>query len=232
VVPLLMIGGVYLCYEGFEKLAHRLSGHHARDDARRAELSLRRSHSAASLASAEQARIRGAVRTDFVLSAEIIVITLSAVAGAPFGTRVAVLVSISLLMTAGVYGLVAGIIKLDDAGLYLCRRDGDTTLARARRRIGATILTTAPLIMKALSVVGTAAMFLVGGGILAAGIPVLHDWIQGLAGRIAAGAGIGRVLRPAIVLALDAVAGIVAGALVLAVVSGVRRVSRARAARP
>jgi len=232
VVPLLMIGGVYLCYEGFEKLAHRLSGHHARDDARRTERSLRRSHSAASLASAEQARIRGAVRTDFVLSAEIIVITLSAVAGAPFGTRVAVLVSISLLMTAGVYGLVAGIIKLDDAGLYLCRQDGDTTVARARRRIGAIILTAAPLIMKALSVVGTAAMFLVGGGILAAGIPVLHDWIQGLAGRIAAGAGIGRVLRPAIVLALDAVAGIVAGALVLAVVSGVRRVSRARAARP
>ena len=181
-----------------------------------------------SLASLEQARIKGAVRTDFVLSAEIIVITLSTVAAAPFVTRVAVLIGMALLMTAGVYGLVGGIVKLDDVGLHLGRRDGDAIVARIQRRVGASILTAAPLIMKGLSMVGTAAMFLVGGGILVHGIPLLH----GLADRVVTSPGIGRPLRLVIALLLDAVIGIVAGALVLVVVVGLRRVLRPRTATP
>jgi predicted DNA repair protein MutK len=119
------------------------------------------------LVPAEKAKIKGAVRTDFILSAEIIVIALGVVADAPFPTRVAVLVGIALLMTIGVYGLVGGIVKLDDAGQYLSRRDGHAMVARIQRGIGASILETAPVLMKGLSIAGTAAMFLVGGGILA-----------------------------------------------------------------
>src|SRR5262249_33281790 len=114
VLPLLMIGGVYLCYEGFEKLAHKLRHRQADGD--------RHDAGPPDHAAAEKTRIEGAVRTDFVLSAEIIVIALGTVAGKPFPVRAAVLVGIALLMTVGVYGLVAGIVKLDDAGLYLSRR--------------------------------------------------------------------------------------------------------------
>ena len=221
--PLLMLGGAYLCYEGFEKLAHKLRHRRAEDDVRHVERVHARFDATVDLVSAEKAKIKGAVRTDFVLSAEIIVITLSVVASASFATRVTVLVGIALLMTVGVYGLVGGIVKLDDAGLYLSRRAGDAIGARMLRRIGANILTAAPLLMKGLSMAGTAAMFLVGGGILAHGLPVLRGWIEGLAE--------GRMLRLAIPLVLDVVVGIVAGAVVLAAVSGLQRVVRRRGAR-
>jgi predicted DNA repair protein MutK len=154
------------------------------------------------------------------------------VANAPFATRVAVLVGIALVMTAGVYGLVAAIVKLDDAGLYLSRRDGDAMVARIQRRIGAGFLEAAPLLMKGLAIAGTAAMFLVGGGILVHGVPVLRGWVEGLAHGVAASPGIGPVLRVATTLLLDAGVGIVAGALVLAVVSSLQRVVRRRTAEP
>src|SRR5262247_4838727 len=128
VIPLLMLGGAYLCYEGFEKLAHKLWPGQAAHDERVA--------APADPAAAGKAKSRGAVRTDFVLSAEIIVITLGTVATAPFSVRVAVLVGIALIMTVGVYGLVAGIVKLDDAGLYLSRRRGNAVAARVQRGIG------------------------------------------------------------------------------------------------
>jgi predicted DNA repair protein MutK len=201
VAPLLMLGGAYLCYEGFEKLAHKLwpgPAEHGEPGAAPADP-----------AAAEPAKIRGAVRTDFVLSAEIIVITLGTVASATFSVRVAVLVGIALLMTVGVYGLVAGIIKLDDAGLYLSRRAGDGVAARIQRRIGASILGTAPWLMKGLSLAGTTAMFLVGGGILVHGVPALHAWIEDLA-------------LPLSIL-VDAVIGIAAGAAIVAVARGARR---------
>ena len=223
-LPLLMLGGAYLCYEGFEKLAHKLVRRQAKDDGQ-SDLSV-------DLVSAEKAKIKGAVRTDFVLSAEIIVITLSNVAYAPFATQVGVLVGIALIMTAGVYGLVGGIVKLDDVGLHLSRRGGDAMVPRIQRRIGMSILEAAPLIMKGLSIIGTAAMFLVGGGILVHGIPVLNGWIEGLAERFAATPAIGRVLRLATSLLLDAGVGIVAGALVMVVVSSVRRALRPRMAGP
>ncbi|HWC05060.1 MAG TPA: DUF808 domain-containing protein [Methylomirabilota bacterium] len=230
VTPLLMVGGAYLCYEGFEKLAHRLLRSRAEDDAHHAELVHVTSDPTVDLVAAETTKIRGAVRTDFILSAEIIVITLGVVAEAPFPTRVAVLVGIGLLMTVGVYGLVGGIVKLDDVGLHLRRRAGDAVLARAQRRIGASILTIAPWLMKGLSLAGTAAMFLVGGGILVHGIPGLHHWVEGLAGSVSRLPGVGGALGAAMTLLLDAGTGVVTGALVLGVVGGARRVMRRGAA--
>ena len=231
VTPLLMIGGVYLCYEGFEKLAHKLL-HSRTKDAHHAELVRARSDPTVDLVSFETAKIKGAARTDFVLSAEIIVISLSIVAGAPLATRVVVLVALALIMTAGVYGLVGGIVKLDDVGLQLSRRDGAAVVARIQRRIGTSILRAAPLLMKGLALAGTAAMFLVGGGILVHGIPVLRGWIEGLAERVAALAGIGGVLQLAVLLLLEAVIGVAAGALALTVASGARHVLRPRTAGP
>ena len=231
-MPLLMLGGAYLCYEGFEKLAHKFVRRQAKDDVHHADLVHLVSDPSVDLVSVEKAKIKGAVRTDFVLSAEIIVITLSSVAYAPFVTRVGVLVGIALIMTAGVYGLVGGIVKLDDVGLHLSRRNGDAMVPRFQRRIGMSVLEAAPLIMKGLSIVGTAAMFLVGGGILVHGIPVLNGWLEGLAERVAATSGIGRVLRVATSFLLDAAIGIVAGALILVVLSGLQRALRPRAARP
>lgn len=179
VTPLLMVGGLYLCFEGVEKLFHRIA-HGKKEDAHREELSHALSDPNVDLVEFEKEKVKGAIRTDFVLSAEIIVIALGTVAGRPFASRLAVLAGIALLMTAGVYGFVAGIVKLDDAGLWLHRRQGGSAAIRAVRALGTGLLRTAPLLMKALSVIGTAAMFLVGGGILAHGIDPLHHWNETL----------------------------------------------------
>ena len=197
VTPLLMLGGAWLCFEGFEKLAHRFLHGRDEDAAQHAELVKALSDPAVDLVAFEKEKIRGAVRTDFVLSAEIIVITLGIVAEAPFLTQVTVLAGIAVLMTIGVYGLVAGIVKLDDLGFYLNRQSG--ALARS---LGAGIVKAAPWLMKGLSVAGTAAMFLVGGGIIVHGIPPLaglaHDWpdwisflFSGVAGVLAGAAAFG-----------------------------------------
>ncbi|HEX6138265.1 MAG TPA: DUF808 domain-containing protein [Casimicrobiaceae bacterium] len=224
VTPLLMIGGLFLCYEGFEKIVHKLSRHRAEDAEHQRELAGALANPAADIVAFEKDRIRGAVRTDFILSAEIITITLGTVAASAFGTQVAVLTGIALIMTAGVYGLVAGIVKLDDAGLHLSRRPGDTAPARVQRALGARILRSAPYLMKGLSVAGTAAMFLVGGGILTHGVPALHraiaDFGEG-AGDIPALGAVFGALAP---MLLNAVAGIAAGALVYAVLALARRV--------
>jgi uncharacterized protein len=223
VTPLLMIGGAFLCYEGFEKLAHRFLHSREEDQAEHTQLARALADPAVDPVAFEQAKIKGAIRTDFVLSAEIIAITLGTVAAAPFGTRVAVLVGIALLMTVGVYGFVAGIVKLDDAGLHLSRSAGAHAWAGFKRAFGNGILRAAPWLMKALSVAGTAAMFLVGGGILTHGLPWLHhhiqDWAQ-RAGNLPALGGALQALAPSL---LDALVGVIAGALVLLVVSSVSR---------
>lgn len=205
VTPLLMLGGAYLCFEGFEKLAHKFL-HNAAEDAAHhdALVTVLADHDTDVLAF-EREKIRGAVRTDFILSAEIIVIALGTVATAGFGQQVAVLALTSLLMTVGVYGFVAAIVKLDDGGLWLCRR-GDGLA----QRLGRGILWLAPWLMKSLSVLGTAAMFLVGGGILLHGLPpaqaALHhaaDAAGELGGLVMTlGNGLGGVLAGAVVLAL------------------------------
>ena len=217
--PLLMIGGAYLCYEGFEKVAHRFLHRPEEDEARRGELVQALADPAVDLVAFEKEKIRGAIRTDFILSAEIIVISLGTVAQAAFGKQVAVVAGIAILMTAGVYGLVAGIVKLDDGGLHLAGRTGEGPWPSFQRAAGRAILAAAPGLMKTLSVVGTAAMFLVGGGILAHGIPGAEGWIHGLAlaaGSVAVAGGLLEALLP---LALDAAVGIAAGASALAVLS-------------
>jgi hypothetical protein len=228
VLPLLMVGGAFLCYEGFEKLTHKFLRSSYEDAAHHAELVQAVSDPALDLVAFEKEKIKGAVRTDFILSAEIIIISLGTVAAAPFVTRVSVLTAISFIMTVGVYGLVAGIVKLDDGGLYLSQRTGEAFSARVLRNFGATLLKLAPWLMKGLSVAGTAAMFLVGGGIIIHGIPGVHFWVEGLADGMALLPGIGGALQWLTPVLLDAAAGVLAGALVLAVVSCARRVIRPR----
>lgn len=225
ITPLLMLGGAFLCYEGFEKLAHTFLHSHGEDDAHRAELARALADPAADLVALEQDKIKGAVRTDFILSAEIIVITLGTVADASFGTQVAVVAGIAILMTIGVYGLVAGIVKLDDAGLYLSRRTGGS-LARIQRGLGRGILRVAPLLMKTLSVAGTAAMFLVGGGILVHGLPGAHDIVRAVVHAAEAVPVLGGMLVTVAPLLIDALAGVAAGALILGGATAAQRLFR------
>jgi predicted DNA repair protein MutK len=218
VTPLLMVGGAYLCFEGFEKIAHKYL--HSADAvaAEHSALVAAVANPAIDMVALERDKIAGAVRTDFILSAEIIAITLGTVQGQGFSTQLAVLSSIALVMTVGVYGLVAGIVKLDDGGLHLSQQ-----ASAWQRSLGRGILAFAPWMMKALSVVGTAAMFLVGGGILTHGWPALHHGIEALTAQAAALPGVGAVLQAVAPTLLDGVAGIVAGALVLAGVTVVQR---------
>lgn len=224
VLPLLMVGGVFLCYEGFEKLARKFLRSRDEDTAHHAELVQAVADPAMDLVAIEKEKIKGAVRTDFILSAEIIVISLGTVATADFMTRVSVLTGVALIMTVGVYGLVACIVKLDDGGLSLSQRTGNAYSARVLRAFGAGVLAMAPWLMKGLAVGGTAAMFLVGGGILVHGIPGAHSWIEGSADGMAPMPLIGGALQWLTPLMLNGVVGILAGALVLATVSGARRV--------
>lgn len=219
ITPLLMIGGAFLCYEGFEKLAHKLMHAAAQDKARHDQLVDALANPAVDLVAFEKDKVGGAIRTDFILSAEIIVISLGTVAGAPFGRQVAVLAGIAVIMTVGVYGLVAGIVKLDDGGLYLGTRGGEGVAARLQRALGRMILAAAPWLMKTLSVVGTAAMFLVGGGILAHGIPGAQALFDSLASSAGTLAGVGGVIEAAAPTVMNAVLGVVAGAAVLGVVT-------------
>ena len=224
VTPLLMIGGLFLCYEGFEKIMHRLTrAHRAEDQAAHRRLAEALDDPAVDIVAFEKDRIKGAVRTDFILSAEIITIALGTVAQAPFATRVAVLVGIALIMTVGVYGLVAGIVKLDDAGLRLSQRPQGVTLGSAQRSLGTLILRAAPYLMKFLSIAGTAAMFLVGGGILTHGVPLLHHLVEDAGEEAAHMPAIGAIVGPLTPMLLNALAGVVAGAVAFAIVAGIRR---------
>jgi predicted DNA repair protein MutK len=230
VTPLLMVGGLYLCFEGVEKLAHKFLHSEAEDEAHHAELTQALVDPTVDLVAIEKEKIKGAVRTDFILSAEIITISLGVVATAPFMTRVMALVGVGVLMTVGVYGLVAGIVKLDDAGLFLSQRAGTGAWARFQRGLGAGLLKTAPYLMKSLSIAGTVAMFLVGGGILTHGIPALHHAIEGLAHHAGEVSGIGGLLRALTPPLADSVVGILGGAVVLALVLlGKRVLSRGKA---
>jgi uncharacterized protein len=203
ITPLLMVGGAYLCFEGFEKIAHKLLHSKEQDDAHEKEIMRALENPAVDLVALEKEKIKGAIRTDFVLSAEIIVIALGTVATATFTKQVTVVAAIAVIMTIGVYGLVAAIVKLDDAGLYLLQ--GKTHTARA---VGHSLLWFAPKLMRTLTIVGTAAMFMVGGGILVHGWPWLGHALEALAMPLGAFKAVGITL-------LDALAGVVAGAVVL-----------------
>lgn len=205
VLPVLMLGGTFLCFEGFEKVAHKLLHSQAEDDAHhKAELAAI-ADPQVDLVAFERDKIRGAVRTDLILSGEIIVISLGTVADQGIAKQAMVLAAISAIMTVGVYGIVAGIVKLDDLGMSLSKRKGTEALGRA-------ILRGAPWLMKGLSVAGTVAMFLVGGGILVHGIPPLHHLVEPLGAALA--------------MLIDLVTGVVAGGLVVAVVTLVQRLRK------
>ncbi|MBI2307177.1 MAG: DUF808 domain-containing protein [Rhodocyclales bacterium] len=211
VLPLLMVGGLYLCFEGVEKLAHKwLHRAEVLEAEHREELAAVQDESV-DLVAFEAQKIKGAVRTDFVLSAEILVIALGSVADKPFPVQATVMVGIALLMTAGVYGLVAAIVKMDDVGAHLVARRG-----AAAKIVGRALLAAAPRIMKALTVIGTLAMFLVGGGILVHGVPALHHGIE-------AAASVAGMAAPLLTATGDALVGVLAGALALAAMTLVGR---------
>ena len=218
VIPLMMIGGAFLCFEGVEKLAHKLLHSKAEDDAYRAKTVEVLADATVDLVVFERDKIKGAIRTDFILSAEIIVISLGTVAKQAFAVQVSVLVAIAILMTVGVYGLVAGIVKLDDAGLLLSRREGESSLARGKRALGRAILRVAPWLMKFLSIAGTAAMFLVGGEILTHDVPALHHAIEAISPP--------GMLSTVVGTLADLVVGVIAGAVVLCVVKLIGKLRR------
>jgi hypothetical protein len=219
VTPLMIVGGLFLCYEGAEKVVHRLLHSRAEDSEQREKLAKAIADPGVDLVALEKDKIKGAIRTDFILSAEIIVITLGTVATAPLPSRIAVLVGIALLMTAGVYGLVAGIVKLDDGGLALMRSG-----SKALQALGRGVLKAMPWLMKSLSVAGTLAMFLVGGGILTHGVPALHHVIGGLLH------GFDKFTISLGALLFDLVAGLLAGLVVLGLVSLLQRARSGRGA--
>jgi predicted DNA repair protein MutK len=219
ITPLLMVGGAYLCFEGFEKLAHKYL-HSAAEDAAHEEELVQALAADADMREVEKEKIKGAVRTDFILSAEIIVIALGVVNehGASFGTQVAALIAVAVAMTVGVYGIVAGIVKIDDLGLYLSRKSGAAT-----RAIGNMLLAAAPRLMKALSVIGTAAMFMVGGGIIGHAFEPLHHLTESAAHAVAGTPLVGGLLAAVTPVLIDAVAGVIVGAVVLLGVTLIQR---------
>jgi len=217
ITPLLMVGGAFLCYEGCEKLAHKYL-HHAEEAEHHEQVVHALSDPTVDLLVLEKEKIKGAIRTDFILSAEIIVISLGTVATAPFMQQVVVLSAIGVIMTVGVYGLVAGIVKLDDLGLHLSQ-----TGSAAMRAVGRGLLAAAPKIMKTLTVVGTAAMFMVGGSILVHGVHAAHAVVESAAHAAGTVPVVGGLLAAITPTVIDAAAGLVAGALVLLLVTGITK---------
>jgi uncharacterized protein len=205
VTPLLMLGGAFLCFEGAEKVIHRLF-HREQVLEERAQHRSAIADPAVDPVEVERDKIRGAIRTDFILSAEIIVITLGTLTAASLGMKIAVLCVVAVAMTVGVYGLVAGIVKLDDLGLALQRHSG------VRASVGRLILKLAPKLMKFLSVAGTLAMFLVGGSILVHGLPSVHHVIGGIALLSGGVPHIGLILDATLPMILDGLFGFVVGA--------------------
>ncbi|WMP18812.1 DUF808 domain-containing protein [Thiothrix lacustris] len=219
ITPLLMVGGAYLCYEGFEKILHALMHSDAEEHNQNAELLSAARNPAVDMVAFEQDKIKGAIRTDFVLSAEIIVIALGTVETASFMMQALTVSAIAIVMTAGVYGLVAGIVKLDDLGYHLLKERVASGITSFRQALGRGILWFAPWLMKTLSVVGTAAMFLVGGGILLHGIPHSHEFTHGAELFVQQAGWAGNALKAITPTLLSGVFGILAGAVVLAIVT-------------
>ena len=225
VTPLLMLGGAFLCYEGFEKVLHSLFHAHDETDAQKQEKVQRLNRSKADLMAFEKQRIKGAIRTDFILSAEIIVITLGIVKDMPFVSRLVVLALIAFVMTVGVYGLVAGIVKLDDGGMLLVQKSRENG-NRFYRWFGIRILQAAPWLMKFLSIAGTIAMFTVGGSILLHGLPMGHHWSDSVKAFAQSVPAMGEVLAFLAPALLDAAVGLAVGAVLVPVVSLVGKLRR------
>jgi len=218
VTILLMLGGLFLCYEGMEKLAHKWLPHEESDDKHKKKLAAATADENIDIKAYERKKIKGAIRTDFILSAEIIVIALGVAQGESLLTQAIVVSLIAIVMTSGVYGLVAGIVKFDDAGLALVKAgQGNSSFDGFQRKLGQVILFLAPKLMKFLSVVGMIAMFLVGGGILVHGLPFLHHLFEGL------NASMGAVMTVMMPLLFNGGVGLIAGVMVLSIVTGMKK---------
>ena len=227
ITPLLMLGGAFLCYEGFEKMAHRLL-HSAPEDEEEHTARLKAvADEKVDMVAFEKKRVRGAIRTDAILSAEIIVIVLGTVQDADLITRIAVLSVLAAGITVGVYGLVAAIVKLDDLGIHLIDKQGESKWVRFQHWFGERILSFAPKFMRTLSVVGTAAMFLVGGGILVHSIPMVADSLHHveLLARELPASGFSTVLAA---MLFNGLFGVLTGGLLVGVQSGVKRLLPAK----
>ncbi|MEN3968521.1 DUF808 domain-containing protein [Acinetobacter sp. BWR-L5] len=216
ITPLLMIGGLFLCYEGVEKVLHSL--HHKKAKTKE-EASQELTAIETDMATFEKDKVKGAIRTDFILSAEIVVISLGTVAAATFSTKVMVLSVIAILMTVGVYGFVAMIVKIDDLGLYLTQQ-----ASSFKQTIGRGLLAFAPKLMKTLTIVGTIAMFLVGGGIISHGVPLLHHFTEGSVDYAEHIPTVGSIVGALTPTLINLVIGFVAGLIVLAIVSLIKKV--------
>ena len=216
ITPLLMIGGLFLCYEGVEKVLHSL--HHKKAKTEE-EASQELTAIETDMATFEKDKVKGAIRTDFILSAEIVVISLGTVAVATFSTKVMVLSVIAILMTVGVYGFVAMIVKIDDLGLYLTQQ-----ASSFKQTIGRGLLAFAPKLMKTLTIVGTIAMFLVGGGIISHGVPLLHHFTEGSVDYAEHIPTVGSILGALTPTLINLVIGFVAGLIVLVIVSLIKKV--------
>ncbi len=218
VTILLMLGGLFLCYEGMEKLAHKWLPHEESDDEHKKKLAAATADENIDIKAYERKKIKGAIRTDFILSAEIIVIALGVAQGESLLTQAIVVSLIAIVMTSGVYGLVAGIVKFDDAGLALVKAgQGNSSFDGFQRKLGQVILFLAPKLMKFLSVVGMIAMFLVGGGILVHGLPFLHHLLEGL------NASMGAVMTVMMPVLFNGGVGLIAGVMVLSIVTGMKK---------
>ncbi|MEP4890514.1 MAG: DUF808 domain-containing protein [Aliiglaciecola sp.] len=217
ITVLMVIGGLYLSFEGFEKVFHKFFHSKQELDAEHAQKLKALADPNVDLVALEKDKIKGAIRTDFILSAEIIVIVLGTVKDEIFMTQFAVVSGLALLITVGVYGLVAGIVKLDDLGLYLLRKSLSGSFDTVQRTLGRWLLMFAPMLMKTLAIVGTAAMFLVGGGILVHSIPAIHHvvhdivaWLETLLGSMS------QSFTP---ILLEGLTGVLAGGVVMLLVT-------------
>ncbi len=214
IMPLMMIGGLFLCFEGVEKLAHKYR--HQDDELQHGELLKAVADPTVDLVAFEQDKVKGAVRTDFVLSAEIVVITLGTMATAPLIQQVVALSAVAIGATVLVYGLVAGIVKLDDLGLALHRQTDATA-----RAVGAFVLRAAPLLMKSLSVLGTAAMFTVGGSIIAHGVPAIEHVVESVGHSLTERSAVLAFIATTVI---DALVGLVSGAVAVLLFTGAKQV--------
>lgn len=222
ITPLLMVGGAYLCFEGFEKIAHKFL-HKEEAKSHQAEIKQANKEDKVDLVAVEKNKIKGAVRTDFILSGEIIVIALGTVSSEVFSKQATVVTLIALVMTIGVYSLVAGIVKLDDLGLYLMLKKGQNFFKQLQRQIGAKIVAFAPYLMRTLSIVGTAAMFMVGGSIIGHGFPVLHHINENISAYLQNLPTVGSILAAISPILVDAIIGVIVGAICVTIFEFIKK---------
>ena len=211
VTILLMCGGLFLCYEGAEKVIHKFWPHLLEHDEEHEAHKAANMDENIDLVAFEKQKVKGAIRTDFILSAEIIVIALGSAtaSGATLTEKALVLSILAIVITIGIYGLVAGIVKLDDLGLHLKKQSSE-----AKQKFGDFLLAFAPKLMKFLSIAGTAAMFLVGGGILVHGISPVHHFVEDLAHLAGIFDGLTNTL-------INGLVGVIVGVILVAIVSGI-----------